>query len=400
MDPNRREFLRGLALAAATAATGCVDHDRYTDEDVARLAAQRASERERSGRGPFGVRRYRGYRGLAELPWFDLDGEGHLRCTAEDLPPVFDAHAHLGMSLLFAPDVDLQARTERVHHLLDCDADDPGCELDLDVYINANFTPADLRALRMGAVAQLLWGSSAAATHTVPNLLAEMDATRVQRSLILPIAFGLPFGDDLTERFMQAILDANAGDRLIPGASVYPGDPDAVTKLERYAKAGARAVKLHPAAQRFFPDAPDAMRIYEACGRLGLAVFFHAGRAGIEPEYTHQFTVMRNYEKMLGAFPNVQFILGHAGARDIGAAIPLARKYPNVWMEIHGQGVTRLNELIETLGPERLLFGTDWPFYHLAATLAKVLIVTEGKPAVRRAILSGNANRLFGFDQA
>lgn len=397
MGPNRRDFLRGLALAAAAGATGCVDRDRYTDEDVARLAAQRASEREQSGRGPFGVHRYRGYRGLAELPWFDLDGEGALRCTVEDLPPVFDAHAHLGISLLFAPDVDLQARTERVQHLLDCDADDPGCELDLDVYMNANFRPADLRALRMGAVAQLLWGSSAAATHTVPNLLAEMDATRVQRALILPIAFGLPFGDDLTERFMQAIRDADAGDRMIPGASVHHGDADAVAKLERYAKAGARAVKLHPAGQRFFPDSPEAMRIYEACGRLGLVVLFHAGRAGIEPEYTHQFTVMRNYEEMLRAFPKVQFILGHAGARDIGDAIPLARKYPNAWMEIHGQGVTRLNELIETLGPERLLFGTDWPFYHLAATLAKVLIVTEGKPDVRRAILSGNADRLFGF---
>ncbi len=93
----------------------------------------------------------------------------------------------------------------------------------------------------------------------------------------------------------------------------------------------------------------------------------------------------------------MQFILGHAGARDIGDAIPLARKYPNAWMEIHGQGVTRLNELIETVGPDRLLFGTDWPFYHLAATLAKVLIVTEKRPEVRRAILSGNADRLFGF---
>ena len=32
------------------------------------------------------------------------------------------------------------------------------------------------------------------------------DATGVERSLILPIAFGLPFGDNLTERYMEEIL--------------------------------------------------------------------------------------------------------------------------------------------------------------------------------------------------
>lgn len=399
MRADRRNFLRLAALAPLVGAAGCVDRHRYTEEDEARLEAQREEERARSGRGPFGPHRYRGYRGLAELPWFELDGDGRLRCVAEDLPPIFDAHAHLGMSLLLAPELDLQARSERVRHLLDCDGSDPGCELDLDVYMNANFTAADLRALRIGAVAQLLWGSSAAATHTVPNLLAEMDATGVQRALVLPIAFGLPFGDDLTERFMQAIRVADAEQRLIFGASVHHSDPEAVEKLERYARAGARAVKLHPAGQRFFPDDDDAMRIYEACGRLGLVVFFHAGRAGIEPEYTHQFTLMRNYEPMLRRFPEVQFVLGHAGARDIADAVPLARKYPNAWMEIHGQGVTSLHELIAAVGPERLLFGTDWPFYHLAATLAKVLIVTEGKPELRRAILAGNAARLFGAAQ-
>jgi predicted TIM-barrel fold metal-dependent hydrolase len=55
-------------------------------------------------------------------------------------------------------------------------------------------------------------------------------------------------------------------------------------------------------------------------------------------------------------------------------------------------GVTILHELIE-----RLLFGTDWPFYHQAATLAKVLLVTEGRRDVRRAILRGNAERLLGL---
>lgn len=398
---SRREFLANTAAGiAGLTLAGCggeADPERYNEADIARLARQWESERARSGRGPFGPQRYRGYRGLAELPWFELDPAGRLRCVADDLPRAIDIHCHLGMSLFLAPEVDLQARSERVVHLLDCDAQEPGCDLDLDVYINANFSEDDLWELRKGALAQLTFGSSAAATQTIPNLLAEMDATQVGEALILPIAFGLPFGDDLCERWMAAIDRAGAGDRLLRGASVHPRDPERLVKLERYAAAGARAVKLHPTMQRFYPDDPDVMELYQACQRLGLVVFFHAGRAGIEPEATHRYALPRHFEGALSSFPKLDFVLGHSGARDVAAALPLALRYPNAWLGIHGQGVTTLREMLDATGGERMLFGTDWPFYHQAATLAKVLIVTEGRPEERDALLRGNALRLLGM---
>jgi len=396
---SRREMLvaAGTAGLALPGCGGEADPERYTEADIARLARQWQAERARSGRGPFGPQRYRGYRGLAELPWFELDSRGRLRCVADDFPPAIDIHCHLGMSLFLAPEIDLQARTDRVRHLLDCDAPGPGCDLDLDVYINANFSDEALWDLRKGAFAQLTWGSAAAATQTIPNLLAEMDSTRVGEALILPIAFGLPFGDDLCERWMAAIDEAGAGSRLLRGASVHPRDPERIAKLERYAAAGARAVKLHPTMQRFYPDDPDVMDIYQACEQLGLAVVFHAGRAGIEPEATHRYALPRHFEGVLASFPKVDFVLGHAGARDAAAALPLALRYENAWLGIHGQGVTTLRETLDATGGERMLYGTDWPFYHLAATLAKVLIVTEGRPEQRVALLRGNAERLLGM---
>jgi hypothetical protein len=91
----------------------------------------------------------------------------------------------------------------------------------------------------------------------------------------------------------------------------------------------------------------------------------------------------------------VQFLLGHAGARDVADAVVAAQQYPNVWLEIACQGATQLQSILETVGPDRVVFGSDWPFYPLAATLAKVLLVTEDEPAARRAILRDNANRVF-----
>ena len=393
---NRRAFTKRLLTAAMAAGLpACSRHADYTDEDVAQLERQKREEAERSGHGPYGVLRFRGYRGLAQLPYFELDGNGQLRVTVHDLPRAIDFHTHLGVALLFAPALDLQRRTPRVQYFLDCDRDQPGCDFDLDVYINANFTPAAHDELTRETLSQLLFGGRAAQTHTIPNLLAEMDAMGVEQAAVLAIATGLPFGDNLTETWMQAIAQAHAGERLLPFASVHPRDGSWREKLRTFARRGARGVKIHPEMQRLFPDDPGAMEIYGECERLGLPVIFHAGRSGIEPQFMRQYAVMRRYVPAIETFPRVQFVLGHAGARDVAAAIPLAQRHPNVWLETAGQGVTQLHELLVQVGVDKVIFGTDWPFYPLAATLAKVLLVTEGQPSARAAILRGNAERVF-----
>lgn len=399
---DRRRFLQLVTLSAAGAILpSCSTDDpgkRYTGEDIARLAQQRLDEGTRAGQGPFGPLRFKGYRGLAELPWFELDSEGELRTVAMlDLPKAIDMHCHLGMSLLIAPEVDLQQRTERVIHLLDCDGTNPGCELDLDVYINRNFSDEALDDLWWGSAAQGLWGNSSSTTQTIPNLLHEMDTCGVERASIMPIAFDLPFGDDLTERWIQAINIAGARERLILGCSVHPQDPARFDRLRQYAADGARIVKFHPTMQRAYPDSDVMMELYAECERQGLIVFFHCGRAGIEPESTHRYVLPRHYEAALKTFPNLQFILGHSGARDVAEAIPLAMRYDNTWLDTHGQGVSTLHAMLERTGGERMLFGTDWPFYHLAASLAKLLIITENRPSDRYALLRGNAQRLLNM---
>jgi predicted TIM-barrel fold metal-dependent hydrolase len=244
-----------------------------------------------------------------------------------------------------------------------------------------------------------LWGSKSASTQTIPNLLQEMDACGVERASIMPIAFDLPFGDDLTERWMRAIDTAGAGERLLPGCSVHPQDPARFTRLRGYAAAGARIIKFHPTMQRAYPDSTVMMELYGECERLGLIVFFHCGRAGIEPESTQRYALPRHYEAALKTYPNLQFVLGHSGARDVAEALPLAQRYDNVWLDTHGQGVTTLQDMLQRTGGERMLFGTDWPFYHLAASLAKLLIITQDQPEKRYALLRGNAERLLALDR-
>ena len=77
--------------------------------------------------------------------------------------------------------------------------------------------------------------------------------------------------------------------------------------------------------------------------------------------------------------------------------LELALRYDNAWLGIHGQSVSRLEDIIRRTNGERLLFGTDWPFYHMGMSLAKVLLCTEqpGRKDIRENILRNNALTLF-----
>jgi len=54
--------------------------------------------------------------------------------------------------------------------------------------------------------------------------------------------------------------------------------------------------------------------------------------------------------------------------------------------------------MIRKNGHEKLLFGSDWPYYPSIIPLAKVLLATEReKDEVRADILGANVQRLFGL---
>jgi uncharacterized protein len=337
-----------------------------------------------------------GYKGLAALPYFQLDGGGRLRCTVPDLPPIVDFHTHFGFSYLLAPKIDLQA-SPPLQYLVDCDGATPPCTLNLDGYLNLIATPEMLKAMDGEIAASLLpGGSKAAETETIPNLLAEMDALGIAKAVVLAIELGLPVNDSSSEVWYDAIKAANATSRLLLYGSVRPGQNKIREKLQAFKAQGIRGVKLHPTMQRFYPDDNDAMEIYDECGKLNLPVFFHSGRAGIEPALVQKYAELKHYLKPVSDYPSVRFVFGHAGAAlDFADALALAKTHKNVWLEMAGQGVTNLRTILTELGPERLLYGTDWPFYPEAVTLAKVLIITRKDKKVRDMLLSDNAEQFL-----
>jgi predicted TIM-barrel fold metal-dependent hydrolase len=387
---NRRDLLRlfaasALAVPLVTSFGGIGRGDSVAPSSVAPATAP-------DGSPPLPTR-FTGYRDLERLPYFARDAEGRLRLLVEDAMGAIDFHTHLGVSYFLAPDLDLLKRTEGPKYLFDCDGRSPPCELDLNGYQNRLADRKIMKRLRRWLVsAGLPGGSEASATHTTPNLLAEMDAMGIERAVVLPIALKLPRNANPTEAWVAAAKASAAPERLVMFGSVHPRDRKAFQKLIAFKALGVAGIKIHPPMQRIRPDHRKSMAIFQACDRLGLPVLFHSGRAGIEPRASRRYALIKHYEAPVREFPKLRFVLGHAGCRmDADDALKLAKANPNVWLEISGQGLGQLERITREFDGDRILYGTDWPYYPQSIGLAKVLMLTEGDKILRRRILRGNA---------
>jgi hypothetical protein len=307
---------------------------------------------------------------------------------AGDVGPVVDVHTHLALSYVRAPRVDLARAAVETRHYLPLDR-----PLDLGVYINKNLTADDRARLGRDLTFASLTGEGMRATHTVPNLAREMQELGITTSFLLPIDF------PALSRNAHAYLAATRGRAdLLSFGSVHPYAKDMERRLDEQKALGARGIKVHPAVQLVPPENHRAVRLYRLAAARALPVLIHCGPVGIELAIGRRLTQVARYRAPVERCPDTTFILGHSGALQMEEALALAKRHANVWLEVSCQSLANVRRILAEAPADRILFGTDWPFYHQAIGLAKVLIATEGRPALRRAVLQGNAARLFRLD--
>lgn len=322
---------------------------------------------------------------LTRLHYFELREGQRLAVADPAFGPSVDVHNHLALTYASPQRLDLQREFPRTEHYLPL-----GRPLDLDIYMNKNFLPADLKRL----TADLTWKSATPwgmrRTHTLANIAREMQELGIVNAVLLPIE--LP----LVSRNAETYLSVTRGrEEFITFGSVHPYELRPVARLRRQKALGARGVKIHPAVQLVYPHDKRAMRIYRACGELDLPVLWHCGPVDIEPPAGRRRSQVRHYERPVAENPDTTFILGHAGALQPEEAVRIANRYPNAWLEVASQGLPVVRMILEQAPVDRVMLGSDWPFYHQATALAKVLIATEGDPGLRHQVLYENASRLF-----
>ena len=330
--------------------------------------------------------RFETLREVTTLPWFDLAEDGKILVVDPEVGPAIDVHTHLALAFLRKPaELDRSRDGQDAQHYLPLDSPH-----DLEGYANLNFTPEQLTAMRRDLPGTSFDKGEMAKTHTADNLLAEMAGLGIEESILLPI--DLPGPSRNAERYLDV---ASRHDGLSSFGSVHPMRWGMLRHLDRQRELGARGIKFHPAVQLMKPSARRARRLYHACGERCMAVFWHCGPVDIEPPLGRYMSQVRHYERAIAETPGTTFVLGHSGALQIDEGLDLAGRYPNVLLDLSSQSLTNVRRMLDEGFGDRLMFGSDWPFYHQALPLAKVLLATEGDPATRRKVLYDNARTML-----
>ena len=163
----------------------------------------------------------------------------------------------------------------------------------------------------------------------------------------------------------------------------------------------ARGIKIHPAAQRFMPDDPRMGAIYRTCVDLGLPVLSHAGAA----RGGARFADPASFVPVLQAYPDLSLVLAHLGGARWAQTAEFARSFPHVSFDLceiiewtgapNAPSREDLARLIQDVGPERVMLGTDFPWYDLDRTVDLVMDLPVLGTEEKESILGVNAARIL-----
>ncbi|MCD6520849.1 MAG: amidohydrolase family protein [Anaerolineae bacterium] len=95
-------------------------------------------------------------------------------------------------------------------------------------------------------------------------------------------------------------------------------------------------------------------------------------------------------------YPEVTFLAGHSCHGEFQKCMEVARKYPNVYLELTAAYAVRglIEQMVETVGAHKIVFGCDLPWFdpHYAIGCVVMAHISDG---ARRAILRENALRIL-----
>jgi uncharacterized protein len=186
--------------------------------------------------------------------------------------------------------------------------------------------------------------------------------------------------------------------RLVANVNPHLHHPVA-SEVERQLALGAVALKLHPVHGGFSPSDKELYPAFGSCADASVPVIVHTGSStfpGARARYGDPALMLDVVED----FPSLNVVFAHGGRGwwyDTAAFLALSK--PNVWLDLAGLPPGKLPEYYARFDLERLaakwIFGTDWPGIPGVAHNARAL-ATLGLPAdLLRAVLAGNAAKLF-----
>jgi predicted TIM-barrel fold metal-dependent hydrolase len=231
---------------------------------------------------------------------------------------------------------------------------------------------------------------------TVEGMLSAMDHLGIDVCIQMHVAGLGPF----QEAYEVSEAAYRLSDGRLPYAMIYnplymEESLDWVTRsLDQPRAVG---IKIHPSFNRIYPEDARYEPAWQLAAQRGVPIITHSWAVS-DYNPVQKYSTPDHFEHYVARYPQVNLILGHAGGLYAGhlAAVELARRYPNVYMDISGDAYSfgLIEWLVQQVGAERILFGSDVNWIDQRTHLGRVLdadITLEQK----QLILGENACRLF-----
>jgi predicted TIM-barrel fold metal-dependent hydrolase len=239
---------------------------------------------------------------------------------------------------------------------------------------------------------------------TPAHLLREMERLKIHRC-VLQAVVRRPDAMRKINAWTAAAMKASGG-RLLGFGGIHPlaaGD-DIDDEIKRFRNEyGFPGIKLHPTLQGFDPMGPQARRLYDRAAREGLAVLIHPDhRTGrrFQRGTPDQALTHEKLCALIEEHPGLPIVAAHLGSRHSERLEAAVKANPTVWLDLaivrifYPEGPATVVDAIRRFGAERVLFGSDFPYWPQEAALSYFdkLNLT---PEERRAIQVDNPRRFL-----
>lgn len=206
-------------------------------------------------------------------------------------------------------------------------------------------------------------------TYDLPKLMSSMDRQGIQHAVICSL-------EPLTATQELLELTSVHKQRISIFASVSRNEPDPIKYLTPFVESRSiSGFKIHPvvggyACGELYHKTKD---LAELASEARLPIVIHTGHIPVEKlNGIAGCNEVQAIEPLLAAFPRVKFVLAHIGWESWRQVLKLAKQYSNAMVETSWQPARIIRRAVDMLGPERVLFGSDYPLFQQSLALNQV----------------------------
>jgi len=256
-------------------------------------------------------------------------------------------------------------------------------------------------------------------------IINDMNEAGIDKSVILVCDFGLcpeiGEGKYSIEEQNRLYVDVAAKypNRLIPFFGIDPRRPRAHKLFEHAVKEwGMKGLKLLPPTG-FYPNDKEVYPLYAKAEELGVPVLIHTGPETIPLYAKYGQPIL--LDEVCNYFPDLKIIAAHGGYCWMEELVVLASNKTNLYIDLAAwqtrtwrrkdlEFYKTLRHVLNIIGAQRVLFGSDWPPTRLYMSQKDWVDVfreipdyvreagVEFRPEEIGLILGGTATKILGLD--